>query len=157
MLTPEGFTNLERLVERARQGDLGDDVNDAAFYFSFKGLTSEGAVRFEIVRKDGARAAVTLLRPPVPRMEATPHYFVLFPDDDVPASRVERLGVVLDDAARQIPGRTTGAGRGRRRPGRGRVLLGAFFVAARLPPACSLSSLRYAGTETAESGRRWIA
>ncbi len=132
MLTPEGFTKLEQLIERARQGDLGAGVKGASFHFSFKGLTSEGAVRVELVREDGERVGVALLRPPRPRQES-PRHFELFPDDTVTASEIVGLSAVLDELFVSDPwvGRTGLPEEGLWKPfSRRRVLLGAFFVAA---------------------------
>ena len=96
-LTPDGLAGLQRLLDRARHGALGDDVVDAAYSFSFKGLSSEGAVRFEVRLRNGARPGFLLLDPPRFVPGAVPRYFVVFPDDDIAPSHVARLDAVLDE------------------------------------------------------------
>jgi len=95
-LTPDGLSNLQRLVEHVRHGALGVDVEGAHFRPSYQGLSSDGAVRFEVVHKGGGRSGFILLRPPLPGTATVPRYFLLLPDDGVAPEQVAQLAAVLD-------------------------------------------------------------
>jgi hypothetical protein len=104
-LTSEGLSALHALVEKVQTGALGPQARDARFEFVFKGLTSDGALRFTFEREGSPTVGFMLLRPPTFGPTATPRYFALLPDDGVAASDTRALTTLLDQVFNSNPWR----------------------------------------------------
>lgn len=96
-VTPDGLNGLQQLVQRIQKGALGDDIADASFTFSFQGLGSDGAVRLDLIGRDGSRTGLFLLRPPKDWQGVPPRQFILFPDSNLGTARQARLVPLLDE------------------------------------------------------------
>jgi hypothetical protein len=88
--TPAGQVALAQLVASVRAGALGSDVEEATFNYMSKSFAPGGALRFQLLLKDGRREGFYFLRPLSSQPTGGANVSVL-PDDDVPGQRVDQL------------------------------------------------------------------
>jgi hypothetical protein len=93
-MTPDGVVGVQRLVERLKQGALGP-ADEITSRFSFKGLSSTGAVRIERAVAGEVRGFLLLQPPTGVRAEA--RFFKILPDDTVQGEETLRLASLIDE------------------------------------------------------------
>jgi hypothetical protein len=101
--TPEGVENLQRLTARIRQGDLGGTIVGSSFRPSYQGPNHEGAVRIDLVQRDGHWTGFSLLRPPTPEAATSLRYFVLYPDERLTADGIRRVTALVNEVFTTSP------------------------------------------------------